>query len=55
MLASFYVQIGDKENADKIYHQILKIEPLDARASIALAENIKLAKKPRCCACAMAS
>jgi len=41
MLASFYIQVGDQEEADKIYKEILKIDPNDAYASIALAEKLK--------------
>ena len=41
MLASFYLQIGDENKAEEIYKEILKIDPDDAYASIALAEKLK--------------
>lgn len=39
MLATFYQQIGEKEKATQVFQAILKIDPSDARAKIALAEN----------------
>jgi pentatricopeptide repeat protein len=41
MLASFYQQMGDKDMADEVYRRILKVDPADVKASIALAEQTK--------------
>ncbi len=41
MLASFYIQVENREEAEKIYKKILEIDPNDAYASIALAEKLK--------------
>jgi tetratricopeptide (TPR) repeat protein len=40
-LANFYLQSGDKGKAREVYQQILAINPADARAKIALAEENK--------------
>ena len=41
LLATFYEQIGEKEKATQVYQEILKLNPEDARAKIALAEESK--------------
>ncbi len=41
LLATFYEQIGEKKEAKDIYRKILKLDPNDARAQIALAEEAK--------------
>ncbi len=41
LLASFYEQIGDKAKAKEAFVEILKLNPEDARANIALAEGGK--------------
>lgn len=41
LLATFYEQINEKEKAREIYRDILAIDPDDARAKIALAEEAK--------------
>lgn len=41
MLATFYQQVGEKEKARETYVQLLKVDPNDARAKIALAEEAK--------------
>jgi tetratricopeptide (TPR) repeat protein len=41
MLATFYTQTGDKGMATATYQEILKLEPNNARAKIALAEDNK--------------
>ncbi|GAB4243499.1 MAG: tetratricopeptide repeat protein [Saprospiraceae bacterium] len=41
LLATFYEQINDKEKARETYRQILELDPEDARAKIALAEEAK--------------
>jgi len=37
LLADFYTSIGEKEQAKKVYTKILELDPLDAKAKIALA------------------
>ena len=41
MLANFFEQTGDKNGAKEVYQRILKIDPNDAQAKIALAEGNK--------------
>lgn len=41
LLATFYEQTGEKEKAAQVYKEILAIDPNDARAKIALAEEAK--------------
>lgn len=41
ILAEFYEQYGKKEDAKKTYQSILKLDPEDAVANLALAETIK--------------
>lgn len=41
LLADFYEQIGDKDQAKAVYREILTIDPGDAKASLALAGNSK--------------
>ncbi len=41
LLATFYDQTGDKEKATATYQEILKLDPNDARAKIALADDNK--------------
>lgn len=41
MLAMFYDQVGEKEKATATYQEILKLDPNDARAKIALADDNK--------------
>ncbi len=41
LLATFYEQIDEKDKAKEVYHQILKQDPNDARAQIAIAEEAK--------------
>jgi tetratricopeptide (TPR) repeat protein len=41
LLANFFEQTGDKASAKNVYQQILKIDPEDAQAKIALADGNK--------------
>lgn len=41
LLATFYEQTGEKEKAAQVYKEILSMDPHDARAKIALAEEAK--------------
>lgn len=41
MLASFHLQMGDKDLANKVYERILEVDPADVKASIALAGQSK--------------
>lgn len=41
LMAVYFEQIGQKEKARKVYREILKIDPNDTRAQIALAEENK--------------
>ncbi|MBI5914236.1 MAG: tetratricopeptide repeat protein [Bacteroidetes bacterium] len=41
LLATFYEQTGEKEKATAVYKEILALDPNDARAKIALAEESK--------------
>ncbi|TAK33679.1 MAG: tetratricopeptide repeat protein [Saprospiraceae bacterium] len=41
LLATFYQQIEEKDKAKEVYNEILRLDPGDARAKIALAEETK--------------
>ncbi len=41
LLATYYEQTGEKEKAAQVYKDILKMDPSDAQAKIALAEDAK--------------
>lgn len=42
MLAAFYEQMNNQKEAKKVYQRILKVDPADVKASIALAGNDKV-------------
>ena len=45
MLADYYLELDEQEEADKIFKRILEINPDDPRANLSVAESLKVAGK----------